>query len=300
MVGPTIQEDLFSIITRFRTVLYAFIADIEQMYRQVRVSQEDSRFQKVLWRDNPDEPIQTYSLNTVTFGTACAPFLAIRTLHQLAEDERESFPIASSVLKRDFYVDDLLTGASTFQEALNLRNESIDLLKKGGFNLRKWASNDPQLIKGFSNEHSKAFISLDPSETIKALGIHWDAAADSILYTVNLSNSHKPVTKRSMLSQISKLFDPLGLLGPVVVLGIIMIQQLWKLQLSWDTLVLQEIQDCWITYQRQLQLLNNIKFDRCVLISNVVEIQLHGFCDTSGKAYGACIYLRSTDQRGNH
>jgi hypothetical protein len=55
MVGPTIQEDLFSIITRFRTFSYALTADIEQMYRQVRVSQEDSRFQKILWRENPEE-----------------------------------------------------------------------------------------------------------------------------------------------------------------------------------------------------------------------------------------------------
>lgn len=231
MVGPTIQEDLFSIITRFRTFSYALTADIEQMYRQVRVSQEDSRFQKILWRENPEEPIKTYCLNTVTFGTARAPFLAIRTLHQLAEDERESFPTASNILKRDFYVDDLLTGASTFQDAVNLRNDLIELLKIGGFNIRKWASNDPQLINCFSSKPSTAFMSLDPSETIKTLGLHWDATNDSILYTVKISDLIKPITKRSMLSQISKLFDPLGLLGPVVVLAKIMIQQLWKLQI---------------------------------------------------------------------
>ena len=82
---------------------------------------------------------------------------------------------------------------------------------------------------------------LDPSETMKALGIHWDAATVKIIYTVNLQDSNEPIIKRSVLSHISKLFDALGLIGPVVVIAKIMIQQLWKLQLSWDTLVLEEV-----------------------------------------------------------
>ena len=75
-------------------------------------------------------------------------------------------------------------------------------------------------------------MSLDPSETIKALGLHWYATADAILYTVHLPDSNEPISKRLILAQISKLFDPLGLLGPIVVLAKIMIQQLWKQQLA--------------------------------------------------------------------
>ena len=300
LVGPTIQEDLFSIITRFRCFRYALTADIEQMYRQIQISHRDSLFQKILWRESPQEPVKIYKLNTVTFGTACAPFLAIRTLHQLAEDERESFPTASTILKRDFYVDDLLTGAQTFQDAINLRDDLINLLKRGGFNLRKWGSNHPELIKNFPSENSKAFMTLNPTEAVKALGLHWDAASDFIFYTVNSLDSKEPSTKRSILSQISKLFDPLGLLGPTVVLAKILIQQLWKLQLEWDTPVPPEIQDFWIKFKQQLQLLNDVKFNRFILIPDPSEIQLHGFCDASEKAYGACLYLRSTNKQGKH
>ncbi|XP_033229514.1 uncharacterized protein LOC117181055 [Belonocnema kinseyi] len=272
MVGPTIQEDLFSIITRFRCLRYALTADIEQVY----------------------------SLSTVTFGTACAPFLAIRTLHQLAEDERESFPIASAVLKRDFYVDDLLTGTHTFEEAINLRNDLISFLKRGSFNLGKWGSKDPELTQNFSAENSKTFMSLSPAESVKALGIHWDSANDNIFYTVNFPNSKEITTKRSILSQISKLFDPLGLLGPVVILAKIWIQQLWKIQFTWDTPVSQDIQDFWIKYKQQLQLLNKVKFSSFISSPDTAEIQLHGFCDASEKAYGACLNLRSTDRQGRH
>ncbi|XP_033212443.1 uncharacterized protein LOC117170034 [Belonocnema kinseyi] len=300
MVGPTIQEDLFSILARFRTFLYAMTADIQQMYRQIRVAQDDSLFQKILWRPDPSEPIKIYSLNRVTFGTTCAPFLAIRTLHKLADDERESYPIASAILKRDFYVDDLLTGAHTFQEALELRNDLSNLLNKGSFNLRKWASNYPTLCNGLSDETSITYRSLDPTETIKTLGIHWNAKTDSILYTVNLPNSNDTITKRVILSQTSKLFDPLGLLGPVVLSAKIMIQQLWKRKLTWDTPVPVEVQKAWIQYRKELPLLNDLRFDRCIMIPNSTEIHLHGFCDASEKAYGACLYLRSSGTQGNH
>ena len=234
LVGPTIQEDLFSIVTRFRSFPYAMTADIEQMYRQVQVSAEDSFYQKILWRKNPNEPIKTYALKTVTFGTSCAPFLAIRTLHRVAEDERVNFPVASAILKRDFYVDDLLTGAHTLQEARQLRDDLIHMLHCGGFNLRKWASNCPDLCHEISDKSSEALFSLDPSETIKALGIHWDPRSDSILYTVKSRSSTNKATKRTILSEIAKLFDPLGLLGPVILIGNILIQKLWKLKLKWE------------------------------------------------------------------
>ena len=91
MVGPTIQEDLFSTFTRFRTFLYALTADIAQMYRQVKLHEEDRLFHKILWRENSNDPIKVYKLNTLTFDTASSPFLAVRTLHQLAEDERENY-----------------------------------------------------------------------------------------------------------------------------------------------------------------------------------------------------------------
>ena len=131
MVGPTIQNDLFSLLTRFRSHTYALTADIEKMYRQVLVHPDDALYQRILFRENQDESVKEFTLDTVTYGTACASFLAIRALHQLAEDERAQHPIAATVLKNDFYVDDLLTGANTRQEAAFLRDDLIALLKKG-------------------------------------------------------------------------------------------------------------------------------------------------------------------------
>ena len=137
MVGPTIQDDLFSLLIRFRSHKYALTADIEQMYRQVLVHPDDAIYQKIIFRMATSEPTKSYSLNTMTYGTSCASFLAIRTLHKLAEDEGAQYPVAASVLKKDFYVDDLLTGANSYQAASALRDDLIRLLNKRGFPLRK-------------------------------------------------------------------------------------------------------------------------------------------------------------------
>ncbi|XP_023247567.1 uncharacterized protein LOC111643653 [Copidosoma floridanum] len=123
MVGPTIQPKLFNLLLRFRAHTYVITADIEKMYRQILVDPRDRSYQRILWVHQGR--IETYELNTVTFRVSSAPFLAIRTIHQLAEDERASFPRASVILKRDFYVDDLLTGANSLKENLQIRDELI-------------------------------------------------------------------------------------------------------------------------------------------------------------------------------
>ncbi|XP_076301705.1 uncharacterized protein LOC143219715 [Lasioglossum baleicum] len=151
LVGPTIQNTLFTTLIKFRTHICVLTADIEKMFRQVKVHEEDSYYQKILWRQSVEHPLKTYKLNTVTYGTACAPFLAIRCLKQLAEDDAKGFPLAARAFDQDFYVDDLLTGASDFNSALKLRNELIELAKLGGFNLRQWVSNDKNLVNDLDN-----------------------------------------------------------------------------------------------------------------------------------------------------
>ncbi|UYV73742.1 hypothetical protein LAZ67_11000672 [Cordylochernes scorpioides] len=86
--GPKFQQDLFHIILRFRIYPVAINADIAKMYKQIRISQEDSEFQRIVWRNDPHDKIKDYRLETLTYGTSCAPFLATRIIKQLALDEQ--------------------------------------------------------------------------------------------------------------------------------------------------------------------------------------------------------------------
>ena len=102
LVGPTIQQDLYSIVLRFRTYQTAFTADIAKMYRQVRIHQDDRRLQRILWRRSAEEPLRTYEPSTVTYGIASVPYLATRCLQQLAEDESKDFSLAPETLTNNF------------------------------------------------------------------------------------------------------------------------------------------------------------------------------------------------------
>ncbi|XP_044591989.1 uncharacterized protein LOC123270116 [Cotesia glomerata] len=296
MVGPKLQDDLFVILVRYRSHIYALTADIEKMYRQILVHPDDVKYQKILFRESRDETIKFYTSNTVTYGTSAGSYLAIKSLQQLGKDERESYPNASVVLQNDFYVDDLLSGAETLPKAKALRNELNALLAKGGFHLRKWASNHPSLSDNASNCGGSMSKSLDSDTTSKTLGIHWRPSSDTLCYSVKISDSK--ATKRAILLESAKLFDPLGLLGPVIVYAKIMMQLCWKSGITWDESVPQEIHNTWELYKSQLPVLETLRFTRCLLVENASNLQIHGFCDASEKAYGACIYLRSTSPNG--
>ncbi|XP_076392692.1 uncharacterized protein LOC105661897 [Megachile rotundata] len=298
LVGPTIQDDIFTLIVRFRSYNYVLTADVEKMYRQVRVHQNDALYQKILWRKSREQPIRVFRLDTVTYGTASAPFLAIRSLQQLARDEGEQFPLASEALLNDFYVDDLLTGAQTFDETIQLRDQLIKLTGLGNFHLRQWSSNDPKLLEDLSNQSSEKSHVLDPNTVVKTLGIYWNSCNDTITYSVNTINTQSRVTKRFILSKIAQLFDPLGLLGPVISMAKIIMQDLWKARITWDESVPQTIFLKWNEFQNQLPLLTQFIVPRNINSFNAQDIQLHGFCDASERAYGACIYVRSCNPSG--
>ncbi|XP_077275276.1 uncharacterized protein LOC143904452 [Temnothorax americanus] len=300
LAGPTLQEDLFSIVTRFRTHRYVLTADIEKMYRQVRVHPEDVKYQMILWRKGPNDPIRILVLTTATYGTIPASFLVVRSLQQLSKDERRRFPLACRVLLEDFYMDDALTGTSNLEEAQRLRDELIELLACGGFHLRKWCSNEPSLLEPLLDKSMDPHICLSESETQKTLGIHWHPRDDQLIHVVKPFTEYQRTTKRTMLSQIASLFDPLGLVGPVIVKAKILLQQLWQNKLDWDESVPVDIATSWNQYKEQIEILNNFVIPRQITAENVINIQLHGFCDASEKAYGAVLYLRSTTSSGIH
>ncbi|CAG7786350.1 unnamed protein product [Allacma fusca] len=116
LVGPRIQQDLFAILVWWRYWLIPLFADIRKMNLCILTSSSDRDYQRLFWIEKPTDQLGQFRLNKVTFGEASAPFQAIRTLHQLAEDLESIFPEASRVLKKAFYVDNCLTGRNHVEE----------------------------------------------------------------------------------------------------------------------------------------------------------------------------------------
>ncbi|KAM8718573.1 hypothetical protein ACLKA7_001303 [Drosophila subpalustris] len=95
----------------------------------------------ILWRFDDSSPIEVLRLKTVTYGTNSAPFLAVRCLFYLAEQFGEQYPLAVEAIKRSFYMDDMLCGADTIAELMELKQQVTELLELGRFRLHKWRSN---------------------------------------------------------------------------------------------------------------------------------------------------------------
>ncbi|XP_067633205.1 uncharacterized protein [Eurosta solidaginis] len=159
-VGPTLQDDIFTILVRFRSHRYVLMADIAKMYRQVLVHEADAPWQSIIWRELPENMPQAYQLQTVTYGTSSAPYLATKCLLQLAKEESTRFPIGSAVTLKDFYVDNLMTGASTINEVITIKDQVTSLLSGGGFPLRKFAANHISIIENVPQEDREEMVKL--------------------------------------------------------------------------------------------------------------------------------------------
>lgn len=133
LVGPKLQTDLTAVILRWRQFRYVYSADIAKMYRQILIDLRDVDYQRILWSDSDTDAIQSYQLLTVTYDTASAPFLALRVLRQLAEDEGHSFPLAGPILQDNIYVNDVLFGADDIPLLRQIRDQLCELLHRGKF-----------------------------------------------------------------------------------------------------------------------------------------------------------------------
>ena len=212
-IGPKVKRDLVAVCIRFRLHKYGFSADIVKMFRQIWVSDKHQDYQRIVWRLCPSELLQHFKLTTVTYATASASFLSIRVLNQLAKDYQAEFPLARKVILEDFYVDDVLTGATSEGDLLRLQEFLVKLLSYAGLELRKWVSNCPSVVAcGDQQEHALPSGSKDDIK--KILGIYWNPANDSLGFKVALSDDVPP-TKRQVLSDVSRLYDHMGLLAPI-------------------------------------------------------------------------------------
>ncbi|XP_073821300.1 uncharacterized protein [Musca autumnalis] len=172
-VGPTLQKDIVSLVLNWRIYKYVLNADITKMYRQIWVNPRHTKYQRILFRPSPEEEITDYQLKTVTFGVNCAPYLALRTLLKLADDEEYRFPIGSKILRNNMYVDDALVGVHTVSDGVNSRESLIGILWSAGFELRKWTSNSREILKGLPREHllNEEFLELGDKSSAKTLEV---------------------------------------------------------------------------------------------------------------------------------
>lgn len=296
--GEKLQVDLFDVLIWFRQFRYVFCSDVEKMYRQINVHPDDWNFQRILWIQQLDKII-TYQLTTVTYGLACAPFLALRTFLQLAEDEGENYSLAVPPLRKGRYVNDIFGGADTIEQCQLAVSQLNQLCMAGGFPLKKWISNHATVLQSIPSENQiyASMINIEDDPTFKTLGLCWQPSTDLFFFTFTCPSSHQ-VTKRLILSTIAKLFDPLGLLAPIIIKAKIFIQELWSIKLEWDDPLPEQLTNKWNEFIQHFQQMPKLTFPRWLGIKSEQQIEIHGFCDASLNAFAAAVYIRSSNTNG--
>ncbi|XP_054725518.1 uncharacterized protein LOC129235611 [Anastrepha obliqua] len=219
-----------------------------------------------------------YKLDTVTYGTKPAAFLAIRAMHQLAVDESATYPIGAEAVLRDFYVDDLITGGDSMAEVRNIKLQTTSLLTRGNFKLRKWCSNSPEILRDIPDLDKEKFLKFDDgSDITKALGLLWDPHKDKLLFSFVPQREFGKNFKRSALSTLARCYDLLGLMGPTLTKAKILLQRMWRDKLEWDESLPQSLKllEKSMHFARQALKLMGLVYTRSTKDNN---IQVHLLC----------------------
>lgn len=302
MKGERLQDNLTDIILRFRLNKSALTADVQQMYRQILVNIAQRKLQLIFFRSDPMENIKVYQLNTVTYGLKHAPHSAVGALQLHARNCMESHPVAAAVALRDYYMDDMTSGGDDSEEVIQLYREMKDMMAKGGFPLRKWASNDWNVLAAFDVEDLPSTTPIDlfenDDEIHSVLGTYWNPTTDNFIFSVKDFDESIKLTKRVATSELAKLFDPTGLLAAVIAKGKLLIRQMWLSKITWDSEISGALLHQWTAYFNAMKELRNLKIPRWISTNKSSLIELHGFADASEALYAAVIYHRTATSDG--
>lgn len=289
--GEKIQPELTTILMRFRTHRVALTADVAKMYRQILIPEDQRDLQRILWRESSNQPVYEYRLNTQTYGNKSAAYVSIRTMNYMADEFTTEYPAASKAVKTSFYVDDSLGGSHSAKAAIHLHKELNEMFGKRKMELAKWNTNDP-IVRAHIESSGCSVIELNKEETTAVLGMHWDSNKDTFQYIIKNPVQTENATKRSISSDIARLYDPCGYLSCVIIFAKVILKDLWIDQVDWDDKVSDVMLERWRSFAEKLPRITNVRIPRWINTDLSSKKQLHAFADASQSGYGVTFFLR--------
>ncbi|XP_053406659.1 uncharacterized protein LOC123538298 [Mercenaria mercenaria] len=289
--GPVLLHDLCGILMRFRLHKIGLVSDIEKAFLQVGLQKSERDVTRFLWVKDLENPvvvenkIEEYRFCRVPFGIISSPFLLGATIESHLDKQNSEL---AKQLKQNIYMDNVITGVNSVTEAVELYETAKSMFTEMSMNLREWMTNNEEIQSIIPDDDKSA------GGIVKVLGHLWNAENDSIQLKDPKLLKDVKVTKRNILKQLASVFDPLGLCSPLSLRGKILLQQIWSKGYDWDDLLEKKDSDAWVEIRSDLEQIESVRFQRNICMTNDVnnvEYSLACFCDASGKAYAASIYL---------
>ena len=287
--GPNYINNIQDVLMAWRWDHVGYCGDLRKMFNQIMIHPEDQIYHRFLFRQNQDEDPKIFQWVRLNFGDKPAPDIATGSIKVLAKAHQKDLPEASRQLQDNVYVDDIGGSAPNPEKTKKITADIDIILSTGNFEVKAWNSNHKEVDK--SNEKCTTF-----------LGHKWNKESDVFTFKKEFDIRPEGIfTKRRCLSLVSQLWDPLGLVLPVMIKFRVDLQDLWASGFSWDEDLPDAIQSKWIDNFQVLNEVPNLQFNRKIKPDNAVDKpEIHGFCDAGELAYGAVIFLRWKCEDGGY
>lgn len=299
--GPDFVPSLLGVLWRARLKLIGINSDIAEMFHQVEIRPEDRDSQRFFFRGKDrNRPPDVYRMRVMMFGAVSSPSCAQFVKNENAKSFEKIFPGVERAIVKQHYVDDYVDSTDTVEEAITLASNVTSVHKKGGFRLVKWISNSEEFMRSIPEE--MRLPDHDKLSQVRMLGVDWNFKNDELVFKFEfkkfsreLLNGETIPTKRQMLRFLMSIFDPLGILSPLVVKLKILYQELWRLDIGWDEQVPGQIFEKWIIWLNEAKSIQQVRIPRCYfpVVCQYTNIQLHTFCDAGENAYCAMTFIRA-------
>ena len=287
--GPVILPNLIGLLIQFRLGKIGLVSDVEKAFLQIVLQPSQRDVTRFLWVTEQTQTLnpqllQIFRFTRVPFGMTSSPFLLGATIQYHLKHSRDP---DLQELTSNFYVDNMVLSVDSAETAMKIYQKATQSFALMGMNLREWNSNSVEVKNQISKEKQS-----EKSQD-KILGILWDTNKDTIQLTDRNQIQLKPVsTKRQALSVLSEVYDPLGLIAPVTLLGKKFIQDLWTQKLDWDETLSEEQLTAFDKLIKVYTTIHEITLPRWISFTVTTKCELHIFTDASATAYACAAYLR--------
>ncbi len=294
--GPPLQNKLWDVLVHQRGYPIVISGDIQKAFLQVRVRENERDALRFHWRCEKDSQLETLRFTRVLFGLAPSPFLLAGVIEQHLSLWEERYPDIVAELRKSLYVDDLLTGGQTIAQAADRKEKAIEVFEDAKFTLHKWNSNASELesngeaaVGNDEETYAKQQLGGDLTQTTM-LGLKWNKSKDTLTVTFPTVDSNTTTTKRTILSKLAKVYDPLGLVSPIILEGKLIFRDVCKTKVPWDADIREPLRRRWNEWEKSLP--KEVTVPRLIVNYRepVLSVELHTFGDASTKGVGAVVY----------
>ena len=309
--GPDFNNTLRGVLLRFRENQIGFVSDVEKMFNSFALPPEQKDSYRFFWYkgNDPTQDLQQYRSTCHIFGSRSSPAIANFGLkYTTTQPIAQQYPEAIPFIQKGFYVDDGIYSTSTTEEAVNILTGSIKILQSFNIRLHKILCTSPDVLKEFPpSELASGTHSLDNKEnsSTRTLGVGWDPIKD--IFYIKVQTPDRPFTKRGIISIVNSLYDPIGMVSPIVLTGRLIQRAVLSSSKDsqedpgWDDILPESEYSNWKKWINSLRDIENMQINRCFLPNNFkpARQELHIYADASEKAIGYVMYIRSFDADNN-